>query len=113
MAPRKGLSAAEARVSVSATGGIADFGGEGGGEGEGDGEKRKRKQELEEERDRLWHIKLAEGMKESLRLQQEYEKAHPTPIKPTKRSKPSQTDPNEDPRNVQYGTSFNWKEFGF
>ena len=96
MAPRKGLSATEARVSVSATGGIADFG----GEGEGDGEKRKRKQELEEERDRLWHIKLAEGMKESLRLQQEYEKAHPTPIKPTKRSKPSLTDPNEDPCNV-------------
>jgi len=28
----------------------------------------------EEERSRLWHIKLAEGMKESKHLQLEYEK---------------------------------------
>ena len=60
----------------------------GGGDDEGESEqmrmeKRKRKQEHEEERDRLWQIKLAEGMKESLRLQQEYEKAQSKPSAPS------------------------------
>ena len=80
--------------------------------------KRKRKEELDE-RDRLWHIKLAEHTKESLRLQRMHEMgfgvfAKPsTAVRPIQPSKPKQTDPKEDPRNVQYGTSFNWKEFGF
>ena len=89
--------------------------------------KRKRKEKLDE-RDRLWQIKLAEHKEESLRLQRMHEMglgvfAKPStavePIKPEKPSKPSkpkkhrQTDPKEDARNVQYGTSFNWKEFGF
>jgi len=60
----------------------------GGGDDEGESEqmrmeKRKRKQEHEEERDRLWQIKLAEGMKESLRLQHEYEKAQSKPSAPS------------------------------
>ena len=89
--------------------------------------KRKRKEKLEE-RDRRWQIKLAEHEKESLRLQRMHEMgfgmfAKPStvvePIKPEKPSKPGkpkkprQTDTKEDARNVQYGTSFNWKEFGF